>query len=128
MRIALAQINVIIGDFDHNYKKMANAIDEAVKQHADIIVFPELAVCGYPPRDFLEFDDFITRSNKVVKDLATHAKGRIAVIVGGPSVNPEPEGKDLFNSGFFLENGEIIHTVSVCAPSFCRLVPVLQDV
>ncbi|MCP4123409.1 MAG: NAD+ synthase [Bacteroidetes bacterium] len=107
MKIALAQLNVIIGDFDYNFRKMAKAIDEAVGKHADLIVFPELAVCGYPPRDFLEFRDFVGRSQKVVQNLAGHAGDRIAVVVGAPTVNPDPEGKDLFNSGYFIEHGKI---------------------
>ena len=107
MKIALAQLNVIIGDFDHNYNKMADAIDEAVGEQADLVIFPELAVCGYPPRDFLEFSDFVDRSLKVVQDLAKHAGYRIAVVVGSPTLNPDPEGKDLFNSAYFIENGKI---------------------
>ena len=107
MKIALAQLNFIIGDFNHNYRIMAEAIDEAVANSADLIVFPELAVCGYPPRDFLEFKDFISRSHEVVENLAKHAGEKIAVILGAPTVNPNPEGKDLFNSAYFIENGEI---------------------
>jgi len=107
MKIALAQLNVIIGDFDYNFRKMAKAIDEAVDNKADLVIFPELAVCGYPPRDFLEFHDFVARSQKVVQDLADHAGDRIAVVVGAPTVNPDPEGKDLFNSGYFIEHGKV---------------------
>jgi NAD+ synthase (glutamine-hydrolysing) len=109
MKIALAQLNYIIGDFDHNYTKMANAIDDAIAQQAEIIVFGELAVCGYPPRDFLEFKDFIHRSEKVVLQLAAHAGNNIAVVVGAPTINPAVEGKDLYNSAYFLENGIVKH-------------------
>jgi NAD+ synthase (glutamine-hydrolysing) len=109
MKIALAQLNVVIGDFDHNFAKMAKAIDDAIVQDADLIVFGELAVCGYPPRDFLEFKDFIQRSEKVVLQLAAHAGNKIAVVVGAPTINPAVEGKDLYNSAYFLENGEVKH-------------------
>ncbi len=109
MKIALAQLNYIIGDFDHNFKIMAKAIDEAVANNTDLIIFGELAVCGYPPRDFLEFKDFIHRAEQVVLKLAQHASNNIAVVVGGPSINPEVEGKDLYNSAYFLENGKIKH-------------------
>lgn len=109
MKIALAQLNYTIGDFVHNFEKMAKAVDEAVGQNADLIVFGELAVCGYPPRDFLEFKDFINRSQKVVAQLAEYAGSSIGVIVGAPSVNPEKEGKDLFNSAYLLEDGQIKH-------------------
>ena len=106
MKIALAQINCIIGDFEGNYEKMAHYTKQAAAQGADIVVFPELSVCGYPPRDFLEFDDFINRCYETIdrlKKLTTD----IAIIVGSPSVNPVPEGKDLFNTAFFLAGGAI---------------------
>jgi NAD+ synthase (glutamine-hydrolysing) len=61
MKIALAQLNYFIGDFEGNFRKMAGRIEEARTQGADLVVFSELAVCGYPPRDFLEFADFIRR-------------------------------------------------------------------
>ncbi|MEL6989549.1 MAG: nitrilase-related carbon-nitrogen hydrolase, partial [Bacteroidota bacterium] len=59
MRVAIAQLNVRIGDFEGNCNKMLASIEQAKKDNADLICFSELAICGYPPRDFLEFDDFI---------------------------------------------------------------------
>ncbi len=59
MKIAVAQINVHIGNFEGNLQIMLEAVENAKLQSADIICFPELAVCGYPSRDFLEFNDFI---------------------------------------------------------------------
>ena len=106
MKIALAQLNFHIGNFEGNYEKMAAAIAEAKAQGADLVMFPELAVCGYPPRDFLEFSDFIRRCEAVVGQLAELARG-IAVVVGSPSVNPRIEGKDLYNSAFLLADGAI---------------------
>ena len=108
MKIAVAQLNFLIGDFDGNVKKMLKAVATAKKQKADLVCFSELATCGYPPRDFLEFDDFIDLSKKAIDTLAKAAKG-IAIVVGAPSVNPVPEGKDLYNSAYFLENGKIKH-------------------
>jgi len=67
MKIALAQLNVHIGHFDYNFKKIAEAVSDAKKSGADLILFPELTTCGYPPRDFLEFSDFINRSNEVIE-------------------------------------------------------------
>ncbi|MCG7860124.1 NAD+ synthase, partial [Flavihumibacter sediminis] len=61
MKIALAQQNYHIGNFSSNTKKILEAIGEARNQGADLVVFSELCVCGYPPRDFLEFDDFINQ-------------------------------------------------------------------
>lgn len=108
MKIALAQLNFFVGDFDGNLKKMLAAVEEAKQQNADIVAFPELATCGYPPRDFLEFDDFIRRAENSVNELAKAARG-IAIAVGSPSRNPVVDGKDLFNSAYFLAEGEIKH-------------------
>lgn len=106
MRIALAQLNFIIGDFTGNLEKMLAAVAQAKDQKADIICFSELTTCGYPPRDFLEFDDFIKKADNTVKKLAKVAKG-IAIVVGSPSKNPVIEGKDLYNSAYFLTDGKI---------------------
>ncbi len=109
MKICLAQLNYHIGHFEENTRKMLEAIGEAKAQGADIITFSELATCGYPPRDFLEFRDFITRCQTSVDTLALAAVG-IGVLVGSPSLNPDLEGKDLFNSAYFLADGEIKQT------------------
>ncbi len=109
MKIALAQLNYIIGDFDHNLNKIKRAIDEAFDRKADIVVFGELAVCGYPPRDFLEFDDFIQRAESTINEIVDYASNKVAVLVGGPTKNPEVEGKDLFNSAFFIFDGAVQH-------------------
>ena len=107
MKIALAQMNCIIGDFEGNYQKMKEYTIEAKKKNADIVVFPELSVCGYPPRDFLEFDDFIDKCQRVIQQLKDLTED-IAIVVGSPSVNPVVEGKDLFNSAYFLAGGKIL--------------------
>jgi len=106
MKIALAQLNYHIGNFEQNENKIINAILNAKKNGANLIVFAELAISGYPPRDFLEFDDFINKCISGIERIATHCVG-ISAIVGGPVKNPEPKGKDLFNAAFFLENGKI---------------------
>ncbi|OAV43872.1 NAD+ synthase [Lewinella sp. 4G2] len=106
MNIALAQINVHVGNFAANLEKMLRHVASAKEQGADIVVFPELATTGYPPRDFLEFDDFIDKAEEVVNELAKAAEG-IAIIVGSPSRNPVVEGKDLYNSVYFLSGGRI---------------------
>jgi len=106
MKIALAQVNYLIGDFEGNTRKIIECIRKARLQKADLVVFSELSVCGYPPRDFLEFDDFILRSNKQIDIIASECKD-IAAIVGAPSVNTAPKGKPLFNSAYFLEDGKV---------------------
>ena len=106
MNIALAQINVHVGNFEANLAKMLDYTSRAKAQGADIVVFPELATVGYPPRDFLEFDDFIEKAEQVVEELAKAADG-IAIVVGSPTRNPVVEGKDLYNSAYFLAGGRV---------------------
>ncbi|MHC1706032.1 MAG: NAD+ synthase [Bacteroidales bacterium] len=106
MRIALAQLNYHIGNFTDNTRKIKEAIQRARAQKADLVVFAELAVCGYPPRDFLEFNDFIEQSETSVREIAALTQ-EIAVIIGAPSVNPDRQGKKLFNSAYFLFEGRI---------------------
>jgi NAD+ synthase (glutamine-hydrolysing) len=109
MKIALAQLNYHIGNFEGNVTRIKDAIAKAKQQQADIVVFAELAICGYPPRDFLEFGDFTERCYAAMEDIALECKD-IAAIVGGPSVNPRIEGKNLYNSAFFLSDGKITAT------------------
>ncbi|MGB3173105.1 MAG: nitrilase-related carbon-nitrogen hydrolase, partial [Saprospiraceae bacterium] len=72
MQISLAQINSHIGNFEGNLEKILHYIEVARSQGSDLVVFPELATCGYPPRDFLEFSDFIAQSESVL-DQIRHA-------------------------------------------------------
>lgn len=107
MRIAIAQLNYHIGNFEENFRVMERAIQKARMEKADLICFSELSVCGYPPRDFLEFKDFIRRSMDVVNRLCKLSRD-IGIVVGAPTVNPELEGKDLFNSAFFLYQQRVV--------------------
>ncbi|MGV3766944.1 MAG: NAD+ synthase [Chitinophagaceae bacterium] len=106
MLIKLAQQNYHIGNFEQNGNKMIAAIEAAKQEGIDLIVFSELSVCGYPPRDFLEFSDFIEQSYQTIQRIAEHTRG-IGVIVGAPARNPIREGKDLFNAAFLLYEGKI---------------------
>jgi Predicted amidohydrolase len=100
MKIALAQQNYHIGNFEDNTRKIMGAIQYARSRKADLIVFSELSICGYPPRDFLEFDDFINECYRAI-DTIRELTEDIAVIVGAPQRNPQKEGKDLFNAAWF---------------------------
>ena len=106
MKIFLAQQNYHIGNFEANTAKIISAIEEAKKQNGDLIVFSELSVCGYPPRDFLEFNDFIEQGLASI-DKIRQVADTIGVLVGCPSRNLKPEGKDLFNSAYLLYEKEI---------------------
>lgn len=107
MKIGIAQLNYMIGDFNGNFEKMKQAIEQAIATNADLLLFSELCVCGYPPRDFLEFNHFIKECENTIHQLATVAADKIAILVGAPSRNPSKDGKDLFNSAYFIENGNI---------------------
>jgi NAD+ synthase (glutamine-hydrolysing) len=106
MKIFLAQQNYHIGNFAANTEKIITAIRTAKADGGDLIVFPELAVCGYPPRDFLEFNDFINQCLAAIEEIK-QAADTIGVLVGCPSRNPVMEGKDLFNSAYFLYEQQV---------------------
>src|SRR4051812_12896090 len=106
MKIALAQQNYHIGNFEKNTEKIISAIEKAKRDGADLIVFSELCICGYPPRDFLEFNDFINKCYQAIDEIKEHAD-TIGVLVGSPARNPDMEGKDLFNAAFLLYEKEI---------------------
>ncbi|PJJ74977.1 NAD+ synthase (glutamine-hydrolysing) [Thermoflavifilum aggregans] len=106
MRIALIQQNYHIGDFDSNADKIIQGIEQARSLQADLVVFSELCICGYPPMDLLEFDDFIAACENTLQRICAHAED-IGVIVGAPSRNPSPRGRRLFNSAYLLYDGRI---------------------
>ena len=106
MKITVAQINYHVGNFEANVDKMLTAVKEAKAVGSDIVCFSELATCAYPPRDFLEFEDFIIRAEQSIERLAEAADG-IAIVVGSPTRNPVIEGKDLYNSVYFLADKEV---------------------
>ncbi|MBL7697608.1 MAG: NAD+ synthase [Chitinophagaceae bacterium] len=109
MKIALAQQNYHIGNFELNTKKILDGIDRALTAGAELVVFSELCVCGYPPRDFLEFNDFIAKCDEAIEAIKQKT-GKIGVIVGCPVRNSRKEGKDLFNAGMLLYKKEISGT------------------
>ncbi|MBX2934148.1 MAG: NAD+ synthase [Ferruginibacter sp.] len=118
MKIFLAQQNYHIGNFESNAKKIIDAITSAKAQGGDLIVFSELSVCGYAPRDFLEFDDFINKSYAAIDIIKEHAD-TIAVLIGAPDRNPIKEGKDLFNAAYLLHEKEIKSVVhKTCLPNY----------
>jgi len=106
MKIALAQQNYHIGNFEDNTRKIIEGIGWAKKQEADLVVFSELCICGYPPRDFLEFNDFINKCYESIDIIKQHTD-TIGVLIGSPARNPQKEGKDLFNAVFLLHEKEI---------------------
>ncbi len=110
MKIALAQLNYHIGDFKNNVTAIREAILKAIRADVDLVVFSELSICGYPPLDLLEQKVFINQCKKSLDELAGVCNG-IAAIVGSPTINPNPSGKKLYNSAYFLSNGKVLDVI-----------------
>lgn len=106
MKIALAQLNYHVGNFTSNTAAILREIEAAEKNGVDLLVFAELAVCGYPPLDFLDYSHFIDRCREHIDQIAKRCTS-LTAIVGAPAVNPDPKGKNLFNSAYVLADGKI---------------------
>ncbi|HET6557627.1 MAG TPA: NAD+ synthase [Prolixibacteraceae bacterium] len=111
MKIAIAQLNYHIGNFDLNTRKIIDCIEQSKEQGADLVVFSELSITGYYPHDLLERKEFVEQSLAAIDKVAQYCVG-IAAIVGGPSINPEQRGKNLYNSAFFMYDGAVRHIVN----------------
>jgi NAD+ synthase (glutamine-hydrolysing) len=101
MRLALAQINTVVGDLDGNAEKISQRLAEAKDQQADIVVFPELAVTSYPPEDLLLRPSFVQAAQAKAEELAREARGIVALI-GVPWFD-----RDLYNACAVCAAGEI---------------------
>src|SRR5207244_3995582 len=101
MRIALAQINTVVGDLEGNRQRIESRLEEARGEAADLVLFPELAVTGYPPEDLLLRPGFIRAARKTVEQVAAASDG-ISVLVGAPHFD-----SDLYNACFVCSEGEI---------------------
>jgi len=111
MKFSVAQLNYHIGNFSGNKELIINAIKKARKENAELIIFSELCIPGYPPLDLLDRFDFIEGCNRTVDEIAKECKG-ITAIVGSPTLNKNPKGKKLFNSALVLSEGKIVFTVN----------------
>jgi NAD+ synthase (glutamine-hydrolysing) len=111
MKIALVQINPLIGDFDKQCTSIQSFCRQARDKGCDLAVFPELAVCGYPPRDLLEQRAFVDANRKALEHLVDTIHG-IGVVVGFVTPNPDDMAKTLFNSAVLFEDGRILHQVN----------------
>ncbi len=118
MKIALVQQNYHIGNFESNTEKIIRGIGMAKEGGADLAVFSEMSVCGYPPRDFLEFEDFLARCYASIELIKAHTDG-IGVVIGSPAPNRTAKGKSLFNGAWFLHNNEVKAVVKkTCLPTY----------
>ena len=106
MKIGLAQINPIVGDLQGNSQKIIQFARDAKKEGADLVVFPELCVTGYPPQDLLENPYFLEVTEDVVNEIARAVPQDIGVLIGAPVQNENAIGKRLYNGAILLEGGE----------------------
>jgi NAD+ synthetase len=110
MKIAIAQINPVIGDFEYNFNRIKNFSDQAIRLQCDLVVFSELVITGYPPRDLLERKDFVDANLACLDRLIRSIRG-IGVICGFVDRNTADKGKPLYNSAILFEGGNILHKV-----------------
>jgi NAD+ synthetase len=113
VKVALGQINPTIGDFEGNRRLVLEATAAAEKQGAELVLFPELALSGYPPRDLLERTGFLDEAAASLASLASSlAASRAAVVVGFPErLTPGPSGRTVANSAALIDGGQVQHVV-----------------
>lgn len=107
MKIVLAQINPIVGAFEYNFRKILKAIEAAKDKGAKLVVFPEMAICGYPPEDLLLLPDFIHATQATLEKII-EISDRIALIIGCVRENPYKGEKRLFNTAAIIQNRELV--------------------
>ncbi|MEZ0452515.1 NAD+ synthase [Sphingobacterium thalpophilum] len=110
MKIALAQLNYHIGNFEANTANIIHAIEQARSAAADLIIFAELAIGGYPAKDLLRSKVFRRQCDEAIQQIASHCQD-IACIIGAPVKNSDPEGKELYNTAIFIEDGAVRNIV-----------------
>lgn len=106
MLISLAQLNFTIGDFEQNTRKIIDCINYCKEKKADLVIFPELALTGYPPLDLLEINHFLSLCNNSIEQICK-VTNKIDVIIGCPSQNLHFNGKKIYNSAYFISDGQV---------------------
>ena len=109
MKAALAQINPTVGDLAGNEAKILAAYQRGVAVGVELVLLPELAVCGYPPRDLLHKSKFIAQNQAVLERLAA-ATGPVGLLVGYVGKNEKRPGREATNAVALLQNGKILAT------------------
>ncbi len=113
MRLGLAQLNPTVGDLAGNRRKILDAYAALVAQGAELVVFPELAVCGYPPRDLLFKRRFVTDVADSLLEIAA-AVGAVPALIGTVETNPTGRGRPFFNSAAFCYRGKVAAMARKC--------------
>src|SRR4051812_7781402 len=108
MRIALAQINPTVGDTANNSRKILRFAADAKKQRARLVVFPELSVTGYPPKDLLLKPQFVADNIRAVKEIAAKLDPDLETVIGYAERNEQPVGRPLHNAVAFLRGGKVV--------------------
>ncbi|MEN8140187.1 MAG: NAD+ synthase [Thermodesulfobacteriota bacterium] len=108
MKIALIQLNPTIGAFKANGAKIVEWSARAAEAGAELCVFPELAISGYPPQDYLEHGDFLAQQDQVLDEIMGELD--VSVLLGAITANPSSHGKPLHNSGLLIAKGEVRFT------------------
>src|SRR5687768_9504767 len=106
MRLGLAQLNPTVGDLAGNRRKILETYASLVAQGAELVIFPELAVCGYPPRDLLFKRRFVPDVVESLNEIAA-AVGAVPAIIGTVEPNPGGRGRPFFNSAAFCYRGKV---------------------
>ena len=107
MKIALAQINTTVGDLRGNSARILDAYQRAVRAGAALVVTPEMAITGYPPRDLLAKRRFVEDNLRALNELAAQV-GPVPLVVGYVDVNPHRPGRDYFNAAALVRDGKIV--------------------
>ena len=110
MRIALAQINPTVGDFAGNSALILARLAEARAQRAELVVFPELCLCGYPPMDLLDHGSFVAENLKALRRIQRAMPADLGAVIGYVDRNPRGTGKRLLNAAGLLAGGRLLHT------------------
>ncbi|MEZ5278228.1 MAG: NAD+ synthase [Opitutaceae bacterium] len=113
MRVGLAQINTTVGDLEGNREIILKAYDRLCAEGAEMVVFPELAVCGYPPRDLLFKRRFVSDNESSLAEIAAHI-GDVPIVIGFVETNPGTDGRSFFNAAAFCHRGEVLKSGRKC--------------
>jgi NAD+ synthase (glutamine-hydrolysing) len=112
MKVTLAQLNPTIGDIQGNVAKVEKTLSMYSKDSPDLVIFPELFLVGYPPRDLLERPSFIARTQAAIEKLLKISQnfGQTGIVLGAPQLSEKPTGKGIHNSALLIYQGKLLFT------------------
>jgi NAD+ synthase (glutamine-hydrolysing) len=110
VKVAIGQINPTIGDFAGNATKILDYVNTAHRNNAELVVFPEMCVCGYPPMDLLDHGSFVEANLKALRSIQKRAPSGIGIVLGYVDTNRSASGKPLVNAVSLIQDGELLFT------------------